>query len=413
MAALPFLFEIWGHPGHQLPPVGGWITWLILGGRGAGKTRAGSEWIRSRAEGATPLGAGASSRIALVAETIDQAVEIMIRGDSGILACTPNDRRPEYIATRKALVWPNGAEATCFSASNPEALRGPQFDCAWSDELAKWKKGRETWNMLQLGLRLGDRPQQVVTTTPRANPLLEQLLEDESTVVTTAPTSANRANLASSFLEQVEKAYGGTALGRQELAGEMVLERPGALWTRAHIEAIRCQSPPALRRIVVAVDPPATSGAGADECGVIVAGIGDDDRCYVVADWSSQGESPQTWAARVVRAYHEFDADRIIAEVNQGGDLVEAMIRQVDPSVSYRAVRATRGKTTRAEPISALYEQGRIRHAGAFEDLEDQMCAFGADDGDYRSPDRVDALVWAMTDLMLRAGADGPRARRL
>ncbi|MGB0508204.1 MAG: ATP-binding protein, partial [Pikeienuella sp.] len=231
--------------------------------------------------------------------------------------------------------------------------------------------------------------------------------------VSSAPTSANKANLASSFLQQVEKAYGGTALGRQELAGEMVLERPGALWTRANVEAIRCGKAPDVKRIVVAVDPPATSGAGADECGVVVAALGVDDCGYVLADKSSQGESPQTWAARVVKAYHEFGADRIIAEVNQGGDLVEAMIRQVDPSVSYRAVRATRGKATRAEPISALYEQGRIRHVGAFTALEDQMCAFGAEDGECRSPDRVDALVWAMTDLMLRTGAAGPRARRL
>ena len=410
-AALPYLFEVWGLVGHQLPPRQDWSTWLILGGRGAGKTRAGAEWVRSQAEGATPLSPGRRRKICLIAETIDQAVEVMIRGESGLLACTPKDRTPTYHNGRKTLVWPNGAEAQVFSASNPESLRGPQFDCAWADELGKWKKPKAAWDMLQMGLRLGDRPQTVVTTTPRANPVLEALLEAENCVATSAPTSANRANLADSFLEEVQRAYGGTALGRQELDGEFVLDRPGALWTRRMIEAARVKTAPAMKRIVVAVDPPSVSGATADECGIVVMGLGLDNMAYVLADRSSQGETPARWAARAVAAYDEFDADRIVAEINQGGDLVEGMIRQVAPNAAYRAVRATRGKATRAEPVSALYEQGLIRHVGAFAALEDQMCAFGAEAG-AGSPDRVDALVWAATDLML-ARTQAPRVRVL
>ncbi len=409
-AALPYLFEVWGLGGHQLPPRQDWSTWLILGGRGAGKTRAGAEWLRTQVEGATPLSPGRRRKICLIAETIDQAVEVMIRGESGLLACSPADRTPRYIASRKTLVWPNGAEAQVFSASNPESLRGPQFDCAWADELGKWKKAKAAWDMLQMGLRLGDHPQTVVTTTPRANPVLEALLEAENCVATSAPTSANRANLADGFLESVERQYGGTSLGKQELEGEFVFDRPGALWTRRMIDAARVRTAPEMKRIVVAVDPPSITGATADECGIIVMGLGLDGAAYVLADRTSQGETPARWAARAVAAYDEFQADRIVAEINQGGDLVEGTIRQVAPEASYRAVRATRGKATRAEPVSALYEQGKIRHFGVFSDLEDQMCAFGADVSSKGSPDRVDALVWAATDLML-SPTQSPRVR--
>ncbi len=407
---MPYLFEVWGLGGHQLPPRQDWSTWLILGGRGAGKTRAGAEWLRTQVEGATPLSPGRRRKICLIAETIDQAVEVMIRGESGLLACSPADRTPRYIASRKTLVWPNGAEAQVFSASNPESLRGPQFDCAWADELGKWKKAKAAWDMLQMGLRLGDHPQTVVTTTPRANPVLEALLEAENCVATSAPTSANRANLADGFLESVERQYGGTSLGKQELEGEFVFDRPGALWTRRMIDAARVRTAPEMKRIVVAVDPPSITGATADECGIIVMGLGLDGAAYVLADRTSQGETPARWAARAVAAYDEFQADRIVAEINQGGDLVEGTIRQVAPEASYRAVRATRGKATRAEPVSALYEQGKIRHFGVFSDLEDQMCAFGADVSSKGSPDRVDALVWAATDLML-SPTQSPRVR--
>ncbi|WP_370426857.1 DNA-packaging protein [Oceanicella actignis] len=404
------MFDVWALPGHQLPPPGEWRTWLILGGRGAGKTRAGAEWVRSMAEGPTPLAPGRRRRVALIAETFDQAREVMVEGESGIRAVSPPDRAPHYEVTRKRLVWPNGAEARLFSAQDPESLRGPQFDAAWCDELAKWKHAREVWDMLQFGLRLGDAPQQIVTTTPRRVPLLTELMRAPDTVVTHAPTEANRANLAPGFIEAVERRFKGTSLGRQELMGELLTEAPGALWTRATIERGRAAPPDAFERIVVAVDPPVTGKAGSDECGIVVAGLAR-GVAWVLEDASVQGAAPRAWAERAVAAYHAHEADRLVAEVNQGGDLVEALVRQVDPLVSYRAVRATRGKAARAEPVAALYEQGRVRHGGLFPALEDQMCAFTGDRSEG-SPDRVDALVWAVTELMLSAGG-APRVRRL
>ncbi|MGM0583588.1 MAG: DNA-packaging protein [Pseudomonadota bacterium] len=410
--AFRWLWELWATPGHQLPPPGDWRTWLIMGGRGAGKTRAGAEWIRGQVEGATPLSAGPRGRIALVAETLDQAREVMVAGPSGLMACAPPDRRPVYQATRRRLEWPNGAEARLFSALDPEALRGPQFDGAWADELAKWRKGPEAWDMLQLGLRLGERPRQVVTTTPRRNPLLRRIMEAEGTVVRSAPTEANRANLAPDFLRALEAAYGDTSFARQELLGELIEDVPGALWRRETLEAGRLRRAPPLARVVVAVDPPATSGPGADECGIVVAGAADDGTMVVLADLSVQGAAPRAWAERVVGACREWEADRIVAEINQGGELVETLIRQVDASVPYRAVRATRGKVVRAEPVAALYEQGRVRHVGLFATLEDQMCAFTGERSEG-SPDRVDALVWAVTDLTRGAERGLPQVRRL
>lgn len=415
-AALPFLFDVWGMPGHQLPPGEDWRTWLILGGRGAGKTRAGAEWVRAQMEGATPLSRGRRRRAALVGATLDEAREIMVRGESGILACSPPDRRPVWSETRRVLTWPNGAEAACYSASRPESLRGPQFDCAWADELGKWPHARQAWDMLQLALRLGDDPQQVVTTTPRANPVLEALIAEKRTgrtIVVSAPTWANQANLAPSYLEAVTASYAGTAQGREELEGEMLLDRPGALWSRETIEAGRVREAPPLRRIVVAVDPPATSGAEADECGIVVAGLSEEgDEAYVLADLSSRGETPNQWAGRAVAAFESYNADRLIAEVNQGGDMVETILRQIAPQISYRPVRARTGKGARAEPVSSLYERGKVRHVGGFPALEDQMRSFGAP-GAAGSPDRVDALVWAITDLMIAPVRSAPRARSI
>ncbi|HEU0222347.1 MAG TPA: terminase family protein, partial [Paracoccaceae bacterium] len=334
--------------------------------------------------------------------------------------CTPPDRRPEWQATRKRLVWPNGAEARLFSASDPESLRGPQFDCAWSDELAKWKKGREAWDMLQFALRLGERPRQVVTTTPRINSLLNEILAAKGTVTTQAPTRANRVHLAKDFMEKVVAQYEGTFLGRQELEGELMTKLPGALWSIEAIDAGRGRSPE-LDRIVVAVDPPVTGGKAADACGIVVVGVvargaPRDWTAWVLEDASVSGRHPQEWAAAAVAAARRWKADRVVAEVNQGGDLVEALIRQVDPMVSYRAVRASRGKVARAEPVAALYEQGRVRHAGVFKALEDQMCAVtGEGYGGPGSPDRVDALVWAVTDLMIDPAASwsNPMVRRI
>jgi phage terminase large subunit-like protein len=410
LRALPYLFEFWAMP-HQLPPEGDWRAWVIMGGRGAGKTRAGAEWVRSVVEGARPLDNGRCGRVALVGETIEQVREVMIFGDSGILACSPADRRPDWEATRKRLVWPNGAIATVHSAHDPEGLRGPQFDAAWVDEMAKWKKSQETWDMLQFALRLGDRPQVCVTTTPRNVDVLKSLLKSPSTVLTHAATEANRAHLAASFLEEVHARYRGTRLGRQELDGVLLADAEGALWTSAMLESARVREVPKLDRIVVAVDPATTSGAAADECGIVVAGVQSsgppqDWRAYVLADCTVKGMGPSGWARAAIAAMERFGADRLVAEVNQGGQMVLEVIRQVDPLVPYKGVHASRGKVARAEPVAALYEQGRVRHVCGMDTLEDQMCRMtqrGYEGGG--SPDRVDALVWALHELMIEPAA--------
>ena len=418
LVSLPWLFEFWALEGHQLPPDGDWTTWVILGGRGAGKTRAGAEWVRAQVEGAGPLDKGLCRRIALVGETIEQCREVMVFGESGILACSPPDRRPAYEATRKRLVWPNGAVAELYSAFDPERLRGPQFDGAWVDELAKWKKGREAWDMLQFALRLGEAPKQVVTTTPRNNALLKEILAEAATVKTSAATSVNSANLAASFLTYVTAKYKGTRLGRQELEGELLTAEEGALWRHEGFKRGKAEG---FSRIVVAVDPPVTSGEKADLCGIVVVGVVAEGpptewRAVVLKDASLQGASPQAWASRAIEVFRDFKADRLVAEVNQGGELVESLIRQIDPMVSYRAVRASRGKIARAEPVAALYEQGRVAHLEGLERLEDQMCLMtGEGFKGSGSPDRVDALVWAITDLMIDpAGVFlAPRVRAL
>jgi phage terminase large subunit-like protein len=410
LVALPWIWEFWAFE-HQLPPEGEWRSWVILGGRGAGKTRAGAEWVRAQVEGARPLDPGRAARVALVGETLDQVREVMVFGDSGLIACAPPDRKPVWEATRRRLVWPNGAVAQAFSAHEPEALRGPQFDAAWVDELAKWKKAREAWDMLQFGLRLGDDPRQVITTTPRNVAVLKEILENPSTVTTHAGTEANRANLARSFLTEVRARYGGTRLGRQELEGILVEDAEGALWRSAQIEALRLEQPPEFTRIVVAVDPAVTGKAGSDECGIVVVGAvtegePQDWRAVVLEDATVHAAKPMDWAEAVVAAAKRYGADRVVAEVNQGGDLVGAMLRQVDPLVPFRAVSATRGKVVRAEPVSALYEQGRVRHLRGLADLEDQMCKLTTHGYEGQgSPDRVDALVWALHDLILEPAA--------
>lgn len=414
LLALPWLFEFWALP-HQLPPEGAWKTWVIMGGRGAGKTRAGAEWVRSQVEGARPSDPGRASRLALVGETVDQVREVMVFGESGILACSPPDRRPVWEATRKRLVWPNGAVAQVFSAHEPESLRGPQFDAAWVDELAKWKRAEETWDQLQFALRLGENPQQVVTTTPKNVAVLKAILNNPSSVVTHAPTDANRAYLAASFLEEVKARYGGTRLGLQELEGALLEDAEGALWTSAMIERSRVEVVPQLSRVVVAVDPPVTGHGGSDECGIVVVGAVtegpvQDWRAFVLEDASVQGASPDQWARVAIAAMERHGAERLVAEVNQGGDLVQAVIRQVDPLVSYKAVRASKGKAARAEPVAALYEQGRVSHLRHLARLEDQMCRMTARGYEGKgSPDRVDALVWALHALMIEPGAAAMR----
>lgn len=420
LLALPWLFEFWALP-HQVPPVGAWRTWVIMGGRGAGKTRAGAEWVRAEVEGARPLDPGRSKRVALVGETVDQVREVMIFGESGILACSPPDRRPEWQAGRKRLEWPNGAVAQVFSAHEPESLRGPQFDAAWVDELAKWKKAGEAWDMLQFALRLGELPRQVVTTTPKNVGVLKAILQNPSTVVTHAPTEANRAYLAASFLQEVRARYQGQRLARQELDGVLIEDVDGALWPAAVLEAAQVAVAPKLDRIVVAVDPPVTGGAKADACGIVVAGVvmqgpPQDWRAYVLEDASVEGASPAQWAHAAVAAVQRHGADRLVAEINQGGDLVERVIRQVDALVPFRAVRASRGKAARAEPVAALYEQGRVKHLPRLGALEDEMGRMSV--RGYQgpgSPDRVDALVWALTELMIDPArvAQAPRVRGL
>jgi phage terminase large subunit-like protein len=420
LAALPWMFEFWALA-HQLPPEGAWKTWVIMGGRGAGKTRAGSEWVRAEVEGAGPADAGRSRRVALVGETIDQVREVMIFGDSGILACSPPDRRPAWEATRKRLVWPNGAIAQVFSAHDPASLRGPQFDAAWVDELAKWPKAEETWDMLQFALRLGENPRQVVTTTPQNVGVLKTILKNPSTVMTHAPTDANRAYLAASFLAEVKARYAGTRQGMQELEGLLVEDVQGALWSTAQLEAGRLEVAPVCKRIVVAVDPPVTGHGKSDECGIVVVGAITDGppqnwRAVVLEDASVTGASPQQWAQAAIAAMERHKADRLVAEVNQGGDLVEGVIRQIDPLVPFRAVRASRAKAVRAEPVAALYEQGRVAHLRHLGALESQMCQMTAQGYLGKgSPDRVDALVWALTDLIVEPSESwrAPQVRTL
>ncbi|WP_413717146.1 DNA-packaging protein [Silicimonas sp. MF1-12-2] len=412
--ALPYLFEFWALP-HQLPPEGDWKTWVILGGRGAGKTRAGSEWVRSQVEGALPEDGGPARRLALVAETYDQARDIMVFGESGIIACSPPDRVPQWVAGERKLVWPNGAEARVYSANDFEALRGPQFDGAWADELAKWPRAEEAWDMLQFALRLGENPRQVVTTTPRDVPVLKRILGRRSTVMTCAPTEANRANLAASFLEEVHDLYGGTRQGRQELEGVLVEEIEGALWRAETLRGAVIEKPVHLDRIVVAVDPPVTGHSGSDECGIVVAGVRMEGsplnwQAVVLEDASIRGASPKGWAEAAIAAMARHGADRLVAEVNQGGDLVEQVVRQVDGLVPFRAVRASRGKAARAEPVAALYEQGRVKHVRGLQALEEQMGQMSVRGYEGRgSPDRVDALVWALTDLMIEPAAQWRR----
>ena len=396
-------WPFWARP-DQLAPEGPWTTWLVLGGRGAGKTRAGAEWIRGLVD------EGRAGRIALVGETLGDVREVMIEGPSGLCALV-RDNRPRYEASRKRLLWPNGAVAQGFSAGEPESLRGPQFDAAWADEVAKWRYAESAWDMLQFGLRLGDNPRQVVTTTPRPVPIVKRLLGDPTTVTTRASTYANRAHLADAFFRSVITRYEGTRLGRQELDAELIEDNPDALWSRATIDATRVRTAPELVRIVVAVDPPATSGPNADECGIVVAGIDAGGRGYVLDDRSMGGLTPLTWASRAAKAYRDYNADRIVAESNQGGEMVSTIMRQVMPNAALKLVRATRGKWLRAEPVAALYERGQVSHVGALARLEDQMCDFVP--GAAKSPDRLDALVWALTDLMLGKETGAPKLRRL
>lgn len=330
----------------------------------------------------------------------------MVEGESGIMAVSPPDFRPTYQPSLRRLTWPNGAIATLYNATEPDQLRGPQHDAAWCDELAKWRYCQESWDQLQFGLRLGEHPRVIITTTPRPLPLIRRLVNDPKVVTTRGATWDNASNMPESFIREIEDKYAGTRLGRQELEGEILEDIPGALWTRASIDDHRLKDvPPDLERVVVAVDPAASSEEGSDETGIVVVGLGRDNdgyaRGYVLEDGTLKG-SPEEWASKAVHLYRKYQADRIVAEKNNGGDMVGSVIKAVDRSVPITLVHASRGKYVRAEPISALYEQGRVHHVGRFDQLEDQMCLFSVDNFKtpaMGSPDRVDALVWGLTSI--------------
>jgi len=405
-----FDWQLWARKDQMAPEVSDWTTWLLLGGRGSGKTRAGAEWVRGLAE--APLKGPHAARIALVGETMAQVRSVMIEGPSGILAVHPDASRPRFEPSRRRLTWPGGAVAEIFSATDPDGLRGPQFTAAWADELCKWRHDEATWNMLQFGLRLGPRPRQIVTTTPRPTALLKQLVADQRTHVSRSTTRDNQANLAPGFIDTILASYEGTRLGRQEIDGEIIDDNPHALWSRDLLDKSRCAQAPAMARIIVGVDPPVTSGPKADACGIVVVGEDGDGMAYVIEDATIKGATPLSWASRVVAAYGRHDADLVVAEVNQGGDMVTTILAQIDPHLPVRKVRATRGKWLRAEPVAAHYERGRVAHVGAWPELEDEMCDFepGGRSGG-KSPDRLDALVWALTELM--QGREHMRIRSL
>jgi phage terminase large subunit-like protein len=401
-------WRLWARD-EQLPPPDDWQVWLILAGRGFGKTRAGAEWVRAVAA------ADPQARIALVAATLAEARAVMVEGESGVVTISPPGWAPEFEPSLRRLTWPNGAQATLYSAQEPESLRGPQHSHAWCDEVAKWENanGRAlaAWDNLLLGLRLGERPRVLATTTPRAVPLLKRMLAEDGVAIARGRTEDNRTNLPTRFLRDVRRTFGKTVFGRQELDGELIEDLPGALWTRALIEECRepAASAPAVR-VVVGVDPPAS--AGGDACGIVVAALGEDGIARVLADASIAGASPERWAKAVAAAARAWHADRVVAEANQGGAMVASVLRAADPdghwALPLRLVHASRGKTARAEPVAALYEAGRVRHAGLFPALEDELCgliAGGAYQGPGRSPDRADALVWALTELMLKRQA--------
>nr|WP_246263588.1 terminase family protein [Caulobacter soli] len=385
-------FAAWkARAAHQLPPDDPWSTWLFLGGRGAGKTFAGSSWIKEQSRHVGSL--------ALVGPTFHDVREVMIEGPSGLKSLYPAGRRPIWRASRRRLEFHNGAVAQAFSAEDPDSLRGPQFHAAWADEFCAWPKPAETLAMLRFGLRLGTDPRLVVTTTPRPIRALRNLIAEPGTVDTRAPTSANEAHLAPAFLSTLQSLYGGTRLAAQELDG-LIVEGEGGLFRAEDLARCRGAPPAAFDRVVVAVDPPAT--AGGDACGIVVVGrFG--DRAFVLADRTAKGLSPNGWARRAVDAAVSWTADALVAEANQGGDMVRSVLAQAGPPCAVKLVKASVGKRARAEPVAALYEQGRVVHCGAFPALEEELMALGSGDLDH-SPDRADALVWAVSELMLGVG---------
>ena len=436
-------WHIWARP-DQLSPNGKWPVWLILAGRGFGKTRAGAEWVRNIAED------NGDARFALVGANFAEARTVMVEGESGLLSISTAEKRPTWEPSLKRLRWDNGAEARLYSAAEPEGFRGPQHSHAWCDEIAKWMnnagQAQATWDNLKMGLRLGESPQIVATTTPRPVPLVRALVKDEAVVITKGRTQDNYLNLPVVFITAMEADYGGTRLGRQELEGELIEELEGALWTRDMIEECRVVTASVARgastssartvgpgaaaqktahpepaegpgsaaeytRIVIGVDPPAS--ATGDACGIIVAGLSKENKATILADCSVEKASPEKWARAVADAAEKWSADRVIAEANQGGAMVKSVLHAANISLPVKLVHASRGKVARAEPVAALYENNRVHHAGTFPRLEDELCGLligGAYEGPGRSPDRADALVYALTELMLGKKRE-PRVR--
>jgi phage terminase large subunit-like protein len=402
----------WAHDG-QAPPDGDWPTWLMVTGRGFGKTRAGAEWVSELARDWGTRTSICPLRIALVGATIEDAVKVMVSGTSGLLAVARTGERVRFVKSLGLVRFSSGAEAWLYSAACPEKLRGPEHHFAWCDELAKWRHPEETWDNLQLGLRLGAAPKTLVTTTPKALPLLRRLVANAEV---TRGRMADNLNLPPAFVQGMEATYRGTRKGREELDGELIEEAEGALWTRALIE--RCRVPPMAagrsdwRRIVIGVDPPAS--AAGDACGIVTCAVGDDGIGYVLADHSVRGLSPEGWAGKAVEAARAWGADCVIVEKNQGGEMATGVLKSADPALPVRGAHARYGKGDRAEPVAMLFETGRARFAGGFAELEDELCAMtwgGGYAGPGRSPDRADAMVWALTELMLSREAGPPRVR--
>jgi phage terminase large subunit-like protein len=405
---LLYTWEAWARPA-QLEPAGAWTVWLILSGRGFGKTRAGAEWSRGRVE------KHGGKRGAIIARTAADCRDTLIEGESGILACSPPWFMPKYEPSKRRLTWPNGAVATTFGADEPDLLRGPQFDWAWADELAAWRYPL-AWDNLMFGLRLGINPKVVVTTTPRPTPIIKDLIKDSkdkrfgSTVVTGGSTYENLDNLAPTFIREVIKRYENTRLGEQELYARILEDVAGALWSRQVIEATRIQRVArTFKRVIVGVDPQAAKDDDEEntvrETGIVVGGKSTQDHMYVIEDATTNG-SPHEWGSEVVRQYYKHEADLVVGEVNHGGDMVGYVIQTIDPSVPFLAVRASRGKYVRAEPVAALYEQGKAHHLGMFPTLEDQMCTWLP--GQSQSPNHMDALVWMATEMMLETEYEAP-----
>ena len=403
------LWHFRGRPGQQ-PPPGEWRTWLVMAGRGYGKTRTGAEWVRLAAQ-------DPEARIAIVGATLHETRAMMVEGESGLLNVGPVAERPTFEPSNRRLLWPGGAEGRLYSADDPDSLRGGQHSHAWGDEIAKWPRGRDAWMNLRMGLRLGDDPRAVLTTTPRPVELVKALIADAGVAKTYGRTTDNRGNLAPGFVAALEESYGGSRLGRQELDGELIEDIEGALWTREMLERCRVVGGSAgseFQRVVVAVDPPASSRG--DACGIVAVGLGADGRGHVLADLTVERAAPEAWAAAVAGAAQALGADRIVAEANNGGDMVASVLAASGLAMPVKLVHAARGKSARAEPVAALYAAGRVVHVGAFPALEDQLCgmmAGGGYHGPGRSPDRADALVWALTELMLGRAERRPGIRTL